>query len=204
MLTFADQVFQRRSFVLAQTTTYFLTVTSDMSRFQASVMTLPENQRTNSRSMTGGTRVRSSAPAEVNSGGAPLCIASINSRPTSFPLGRDVRCQLRGDCLTDVRVVRRRCSFFLLRHGRGHGGTISNDDICSGWTDGWQVVWGLIGIAVLIASPCGDDSGHAGPSAGKGLHFMPGANCRTVQTHPSTRRRPIADTPSAGKTARAG
>jgi hypothetical protein len=29
-------------------------------------MTLPENQRTNSRSMTGGTRVRSSAPAEVN------------------------------------------------------------------------------------------------------------------------------------------
>jgi hypothetical protein len=30
-LTFADQVFQRRSFVLAQTTTYFLTVTSDMS-----------------------------------------------------------------------------------------------------------------------------------------------------------------------------
>jgi transposase len=34
-----------------------LTVTSDMSRFPASVMMLPENQRTNSRSMTGGTSV---------------------------------------------------------------------------------------------------------------------------------------------------
>src|SRR3984885_15503696 len=45
-----------RSFLLRRTT-YFLTVTSDMSRFPASVMMLPENQRTNSRSMTGGTSV---------------------------------------------------------------------------------------------------------------------------------------------------
>jgi hypothetical protein len=53
-----------------------------------------------------------------------------------FPLDRNVQCQQPGDCLTDVRVIRRRCSISLLRHGRGHGGTIANDGICSGWTKG--------------------------------------------------------------------
>ena len=49
-------------FVLAQTNQYFLTAPSDISRFAAPSVMVPEGQRTNSESMTGATRRNSPEP----------------------------------------------------------------------------------------------------------------------------------------------